>query len=172
MIDSLKKRVSGVLGNTNRATGIITIALLALFVFIAVWFYRKYVGPSLVEEEGGGGGGGYTENGEYSNTLTGGTINVYYFYTAWCPHCNKANPAWNEFKSGYGVNADDIGSYNGREIVFNKVDCDDESKKDLVNSFGVKSFPTIKLVYGGKTYEYDARPDTATLRKFVETSVR
>jgi thiol-disulfide isomerase/thioredoxin len=163
MIDTVKKHVSGMFGNTNRMTGIITIALIALFVFLAIWFYRKYVIPSLEED-------GYKENNEYRGNTTGGIVNLYYFYTEWCPHCKKARPVWNEFKEGYGVNGNNIGSYNGMEIMFHEVDCDKE--KSLADKFGIKSFPTIKMVYRGTTYEYDARPDVATLRKFVETYVR
>jgi len=164
MIDTMKKHVASVLGNTNRTTGIITIALIALFVFIAVWFYKKYVVPSLDEEDG------YKENNEYRKDSSGGIVNMYYFYTEWCPHCKKARPVWDEFKSGYGVDGNDIGSYNGMEIMFHAIDCDKD--KALAEKFGVESFPTIKLVHGGKTYEYDARPDVATLGKFLETSVQ
>ena len=163
MLDVVKKRLSGALGNANYTNGVITIALIVLFICAAVWFYKKYVVPSLEEND-------YKENNEYRADSSGGIVNVYYFYTEWCPHCKKARPVWNEFKSGYGVDGNNIGSYNGREIMFHEVDCDKD--KALADKFGVESFPTIKLVHGGKTYEYDARPDAATLRKFVETSVQ
>ena len=158
MLDSIKEQVSGVMGNTNKMTAFITIGLIVLFTVVSVWFYRKYVVPSLDEDT-------YLENSEYRNgggggDGGGGAVTIYFFHTEWCPHCKKADPIWEQFKSDLGANNGEA-VYNGHPVNFVKIDCDKD--KNIADEFNVTSYPTIKLVYRDKIYNYDARPDAATL---------
>lgn len=151
MIDSIKKQVSGLV-LTNKITTLVTIGLIVLFIALAVWFYKKYVIPSLNEDA-------YIENSVYGSD-GGGNVVVYFFYTEWCPHCKKAKPQWNSFTEN---------NPNNTRLTFKEIDCDKD--KETASNFNVTSYPTIKLTYKGKTYDYDARVDKDTLQKFVETSI-
>mgnify|MGYP003326278171 FL=1 len=42
----------------------------------------------------------------------------------------------------------------------------------LADEFGITGYPTIKLVYLDKVYEYDAKPSSDVLMKFVSTTVK
>ena len=157
MINAIKKQISGVMINTNKTTALITLGLIVAFTAVSVWFYKKYVVPTLNEDA-------YLENGEFRKGDTSHeSVMMYFFHTEWCPHCKKALPVWNNFKNDIGKN------YNGHPIDFVDIDCDKD--KQTADQFKVTSYPTIKLKYREKIYEYDARPDAATLKKFLETSV-
>jgi thiol-disulfide isomerase/thioredoxin len=144
--------------NTNKTTALITIGLIIIFTAVSVWFYRKYVVPSLDEDS-------YLENNEFTKgDPSNESVVMYFFHTEWCPHCKKAMPIWQEFKENVG------NFYKNHPIEFMEIDCD--KNKEMADQFNVSSYPTIKLVFRGKTYEYDARPGVATLHKFLETSVR
>jgi len=63
------------------------------------------------------------------------------FYAPWCGHCKKLEPTWSEFAT----------KVEG-QINVAKVDCTVE--KDLAQRFGIRGFPTIKLLRDGKQYLY------------------
>lgn len=154
MLESIKKQVSGVIV-TNKINTLITIGLICLFTALAIWFYKKYVIPSLNEDA-------YMENSVYRKGGNGDVI-IYFFHTEWCPHCKKAMPVWELFMGDIGDN------HNGHAIDYRTIDC--EKDKQTADKFNVTTYPTIKLVYRNKTYEYDARPDRDTLEKFLDTSI-
>ena len=87
----------------------------------------------------------YVTNNEFSKNATNGesvsSVDVYFFFTEWCPHCKTAKPVWADFKKQMGGK-----SANGVTIQYYEIDCD----KDTATSdkFNVKGFPTIKLVKG------------------------
>ena len=90
---------------------------------------------------------------------------IIYFYTTWCPYCKKARPAWDEFKSEWSGK-----NINGYMITFPEVDCDINETK--ANKYDVKSYPTIKLIKDGQTYDFDARPTEDSLTQFIVTIVK
>ena len=49
------------------------------------------------------------------------------------------------------------------------VDCDD--KPDLADKYEVKGYPTIKLIYKGDVYDYDAKPELNSLKQFLNTTI-
>jgi len=49
------------------------------------------------------------------------------------------------------------------------VNCEED--KQTADRFDVEGYPTIKLVYGNKVIEYDAKPDLDTLKEFLSTSL-
>jgi len=63
------------------------------------------------------------------------------FFAPWCGHCKRLAPTWEELAT----------SANG-EFNVAKVDCTVE--RDLAQRFGIRGFPTIKLVSNGKYYDY------------------
>ena len=56
----------------------------------------------------------------------------------------------------------------GKKVIFRKIDCDDESFTEVVDKFNITDYPTIKLEFENKIYEYDAKPDRNTLNQFLE----
>jgi protein disulfide-isomerase A6 len=60
------------------------------------------------------------------------------FYAPWCGHCQKLQPAYEKAAK----------SLSGLAKVA-AVDCDEESNKAFCGGFGVKGFPTLKIVKPG-----------------------
>ena len=93
-------------------------------------------------------------------------VQVHFFYADWCPHCTKAKPEWNSFKSAF-----DGKEINGFKLVCNEVDCTETTPKNspLIQKFNVDSFPTVKMVKGNNQIAFDSRLTNDTLTKFVTT---
>ena len=110
----------------------------------------------------------YVENKEFvkgQGTAIEGSrnaVDMYFFYTSWCPHCKTAFPVWNSLKTEKPI-------VKGITINYIEVDCEKEA--DTAEKFAVDGYPTIKLVHGKQIIEYDAKPDLETLKHFIETSV-
>lgn len=66
-------------------------------------------------------------------------VQVYYFYTPACPHCQRFNPIWDEVTAQ--SNVDSI-----------KVDASDPANANLVSKYAVLGVPTIiKVTRKGST---------------------
>ena len=140
----------------------IIVLIVLLFAIAALFMYRRsFVGRMNNK---------YVTNNEFSKNAatTNGSdvtsVDIYFFYTEWCPHCKTAKPVWADFKKQMGDK-----SVNGVTINYYEIDCD----KDTATSdkFNVKGFPTIKLVKGSQIIEYDAKPSTVNLIEFVNASL-
>jgi thiol-disulfide isomerase/thioredoxin len=136
------------------------IGLGLLFIIVAFYTYKTYIKPGIYE--------GYVANNEFKQQVDGkgasGDVELYFFYTNWCPHCKTAKPIWQELKSDMQDK-----KINGRQITFIDVDCDADTA--TAETFEVKGYPTIKLVKDGQVIEYDAKPDKDTLMEFLQTTV-
>ena len=153
-IDSIKLTFSRV-GTTGNI--LIILAVLILFIIAAVYTYKQYIGPRLNKK--------YVANKEYVKAGDDtGSVDLYYFYTVWCPHCKTATPIWNSFKKEIGDK-----QIKGMTVNFIEVDCDKDA--DLASKFNVKGYPTIKMVKGNQVIEYDAKPNKDTLMEFLQTSI-
>ena len=142
------------------------IFLTLIFIYAAFYVYNTYVVPRInaayvpnrefvnkEEEENGGGGGGGKD---------GKAVDLYFFYTTWCPHCKSARPIWEELKAN-------TQKVNGYKIIYNEVDCEEEP--ELAQKFKVEGYPTIKLSVNKKIIEYDAKPDLEILNQFLNQSL-
>ena len=152
-------KVKQTLGNTKN---LILIIIAILFIITAVFVYKKYVSPRLNPD--------FTANKEWigknnsgSNTLDGPQeAEIYFFYTEWCPHCKKAEPIWQQFKE---QNEGKI--INNYKLIFRDIDADKDEA--TANLFDIQAFPTITLKKNQEITEYDAKPQVATLNKFINT---
>ena len=125
---------------------------LVIFVIISVVFYFKYIKPYLERK--------YVDNREFLPKQDDEkTSTLYFFYTNWCPLSKKAMVEWNAFQEETG------GSLNGIKIDYKDINCDEDT--ETADLFKITGYPTIKLVYNDKIYEYDAKPDRAVLNKFL-----
>lgn len=134
---------------------IIAIVVLIIFLFAAQYAYQWSSGSS---------------NSKFKNVANANTRNseaqLYFFHVDWCPHCKKALPDWNQFKS----------SYNGKEINGYKLKCIDLNCTDetgdvtsAINKYSIDSYPTIKLVKDEKTIDFDSKITSNSLEQFVNT---
>jgi len=123
-----------------------------IFVVLVAVYYKKIIAPQLTKK--------FVENREFIPQETEPeTATLYYFYTDWCPMCKQADPELKALKS------ETNGVVNGINIIFRNVDCDADAA--TADKFNITGYPTIKLVYKDKTYEYDAKPDRVVLIKFL-----
>lgn len=95
------------------------------------------------------------------------TIDIYFFFADWCPHCVNAKPEWDKFKSEYMGKK--IGKMN---IICTDKDCSETSQASFNKSeYGIESYPTIK-VYIDKDMknpvEYDAKITHDRLKMFID----
>ena len=128
------------------------IFLITSLVFYAV--YKKYITTYSLPK--------YAPNKEFvADNGEREVAEVLFFYTNWCPHCKTAKPEWQALQSE--VN----GTIKGKIIVFKSVDCDKDTA--LADKFKVEGYPTIKLVYDNKIYDYDAKPNKDTLLQFLNS---
>jgi len=77
------------------------------------------------------------------------------FYAPWCGHCKHLAPIYEELAT----------NLKGKVSVA-KIDCTVE--KESANAFGIRGYPTIKLVKDGKVYEYEGERKIESFVKFTE----
>ena len=112
-------------------------------IIIAIYIYNRYMRQKKIE-----------------NTVEVKVVDVYYFYTTWCPYCVKARPEWEKFKK-YWENK----KKNNHTLVFSEIDCD--KNESLASKYDVETYPCIKLIKDEKVYDYDAKPTLENLNKFL-----
>lgn len=137
----------------------VIIAVTAIFIGIAIFMYNKYI-KSKIDNK-------YVANKEFLPGPRPGeipTVELYYFYTKWCPYCKKARIVWDKFKKKF-----DNRLVKDTKIKFIEVDC--EKEKNLAEKYNIEGYPTIKMVNGDKVIEYDAKTDLETLHQFVNSSI-
>lgn len=88
---------------------------------------------------------------------------IIYFYTEWCPYCKKSRPEWNSFKELV-----ELQSFK-ETLTLKEVDCD--KNPEIADNYKIEGYPTIKLIYKGEVYDYDAKPDSKTLLQFVQSII-
>ncbi len=108
----------------------------------------------------------YTENLEV--VKSGDIITVYFFTADWCPHCRSAKPTIDKFDEKYNNK-----TINGKKIIIKRVDCTDSDNADvskIINTFDVKSFPTVLIQDDNKKrFDFDAKITDDNLENFVKT---
>lgn len=137
---------------------LILLLVISIFLALAIYYYKRIVQPKLNKK--------YVSNSEFisedqieNNIPKSATL--YYFYTNWCPHCKVANPQWKSLQT------ETQGVVKGVNIIFKDIDCDQDT--ETADNFKVTGYPTIKLVYQNKIYDYDAKPTKDTLIQFLNS---
>jgi thiol-disulfide isomerase/thioredoxin len=155
MFENLRENIGNIIYSKKF---IIVICVAALLTGVAFYFYNFYVAPRLNPT--------FVENKELTSVDSGDitSVDVYYFFTNWCPYCKKARPIWDNLKEEYNNK-----TLNGKILTFKEVDC--EKDEALADQFNIEGYPTIKLIKGNQVVDYDAKPDEKSLREFLNTSV-
>ena len=120
-----------------------------LLIIIAYFIYKNYLLDKIKPN--------YVENKEFINKNVD-SVELYFFYTDWCPHCKSAKPIWEDLKNTTTM-------INNVKINYIDVNC--EKEKELAEKFSIEGYPTIKLVKDNQVIEYDAKPDKETLIIFL-----
>lgn len=125
-------------------------------IFLAYTAYRMYYKIYLEPKNNN-----YKANSEYIKD-TDEEVNLYFFYTTWCPHSKKAMDVMKQFEN-------DNKSFKGNNINYFYIDA--EEQEQLAEDFGVESYPSVYLVVHGNRIYYDANVKEPLLKKFFETSL-
>jgi len=120
-----------------------------LLIIIAYFIYKNYLLDKIKPN--------YVENKEFINKNVD-SVELYFFYTDWCPHCKSAKPIWEDLKNTTTM-------INNVKINYIDVNC--EKEKELAEKFSIEGYPTIKLVKDNQVIEYDAKPEKETLILFL-----
>jgi len=99
----------------------------------------------------------------FKNGIASGTTLVK-FYAPWCGHCKRLAPTWEELAIKF------VGSSS---IKIAKVDCTDESNRQLCVDEKVNGFPTMFLYRDGKKVEeYEGNRSLDDLYSFVSKNAK
>jgi len=78
------------------------------------------------------------------------------FYAPWCGYCKKLAPVW-----------ESLALRPDRNFRVGKVDATASDSKDLATSFGVRGYPTLKLIRDGTVYHYSGGRTIADFLNFI-----
>jgi|TARA_B110000858_G_scaffold181743_2_gene220472 thiol-disulfide isomerase/thioredoxin len=145
-----------ILSKNNAKSIILLVIFIILFSIISYFIYSKFIKNK----------DSHILNKEFDHTNTSNSsnkVNLYYFYTEWCPYCKKADPVWDAFCKKIDS------KYNNTSYQFNyfKIDC--EKNQNMAEKYKVEGYPTIKMEYNKTIYDYNAKPDKNNLLEFVKT---
>jgi thiol-disulfide isomerase/thioredoxin len=165
MLDKIKNRLTNLVYYKKT---IFLAILFFIFIMIGIYVYKVYKQQKVTiqhpsyNNSSESSGSPTDASGSSSNTTGDKSVDLYLFYTEWCPHCKKAKPEWQIVKQNYATK-----KVNGYKINFVEVDCD--ADQELASKFNVESYPTVKLVKGNQIIEFDAKVDVKTLEEFLTT---
>lgn len=144
---------------------IILVLVTVFLLYIIATTISKYVYPMLnntdfsankefVEKDSSSSSGSSTKDAE-----------ILFFYADWCPHCKQAKPEWAKFKEEHHET-----EVNGYRILCIDVNCTSElgESGQLIKTYDVEGFPTIKMKANGKIIEYEAKVSKQNLDLFVK----
>jgi len=91
--------------------------------------------------------------------------NLYFFYTDWCGHSQKAMPEWEKLEQSLKTNSE-FGTTTVKAI---RVDCEKDKKTAML--YGINAYPTVILETKDGIIDYNKRVDEPTLTTFLRQSL-
>jgi thiol-disulfide isomerase/thioredoxin len=135
---------------------LLMLLIVIFFITLLLLLYNSYIKDIISKK--------HVLNSEYVNNVNKqDEILILYFYTEWCPYCKQSMPEINRFEE-HIKGENDSANYN---ITLTKIDC--EKQSTIADKYKIQAYPSIKLIYKNKVYDYDARPNKANLIQFMET---
>jgi thiol-disulfide isomerase/thioredoxin len=157
-MDKVSRFASAIKSRLSWKLVFILVTIVALIMAIA-YVYKKYMTPKLNVE--------YEPNKEFIDKDDSGEVEIIMFTVDWCPYCKKAMPIWKEFKEEYSGKV-----INGYKLNFETVNCTDEKDNnvaEMLEKYNIEGYPTIKLLKDDEVITFDAKPERASLEKFLQT---
>ena len=138
---------------------LVLLIVIVIFLSLALFMYKHFIKKLLNKN--------HQVNKEYINKNNNSNdVLILYFYTQWCPYCKQSMPEIKKFEDYVnGLNGE-----NSYKITVTKIDCDENTT--MANNYKIQGYPTIKLIYKGKVYDYDAKPTKENLIQFLETTIK
>ena len=144
---------------------IIAIIFVLIIFAVAGYYSYKFYTDNQSERE---------KNAEIYQPSDGENARMYFFTADWCPHCKSAKPAIDVFDQKYNGKV-----IKGQKLTIIRVDCtnaDEPNVAKMIDTYSVKSFPTIKLVKSGNDgkediYEFEAKITESHLEEFLNSSM-
>ena len=127
--------------------------------FISSTYHKSYVAnKEFVNKDD-------SDSGSSDGSTSTKTADILFFYADWCPHCKTAKPEWASFKSQYQNKV-----VNNYKLNLIDVNCTSElgESGQLIKTYDVEGFPTVKMNASGKIISYDARVTKQNLELFVK----
>ena len=155
--DSLKIIINSILA--DKTFLVLFFIIFIIFIVITHFTYTKFIKPNINVN--------HKLNKEFIKKVSenDNDVLVILFKTEWCPHCKSAMTEWLKFKDYITK----INNTNDYQVKLSIVDCD--AKPTLAEKYEIEGYPTIKLIYKGVTYNYDAKPNKDNLIQFLESSI-
>tara|TARA_B100002019_G_C21204402_1_gene565852 strand:- start:44 stop:529 length:486 start_codon:yes stop_codon:yes gene_type:complete len=143
------------------------LVLVTIFLlYIIANSIRKYIYPTL-DNSRFSGNKEFIEkdSSESSSSSASKEAEILFFYADWCPHCKQAKPEWEKFKEQYNGSV-----VNNYKLILIDVNCTSElgESGQLIKTYDVEGFPTIKMKKEGKIIEYEAKVTKQNLDLFVK----
>lgn len=135
--------------------------IIFMFITVAYYGYKRFASSKI-------------DNSKYSDVANaehrGYNADIYFFHVDWCPHCKKAAPEWEKFRSEYNGK-----TVNGYTIVTHDIDCTEDKMEnenqnvaEMIKKFDIQGYPTVKLTTdNGKTIDFESKITKNSLETFV-----
>jgi len=136
----------------------IILAITLIFLGLTIFLYNNVVKGMLNKK--------HPLNREFVSERNSDDVLILYFYTQWCPYCKQSLPEIKKFED-YIIG---LNSENSYKITLTKIDCDENTT--MAEKYKIQGYPTIKLIYKGTVYDYDAKPNKQNLIEFLQTSIK
>jgi len=133
-------------------THAMVLIVVIIFVIACIFAYKWFIKPT-VESLG--------ESDMSNNNRRSSEAQIYFFSADWCPHCKRAKPEWEKFKTAFDNKT--IGTYTMKTI---SVDCT-EGDDPLIQEYSIDGYPTVVMMKDNKRINYDAKISFDNLDKFV-----
>jgi thiol-disulfide isomerase/thioredoxin len=133
---------------------ILCVTVLVIFSIAGYYAYNKFGSPK-------------NKFSDVANTnLRNREARILFFHVDWCPHCKKALPEWNSFKT-----QNDGKEVNGYIIKCVDMDCTNETSDitRAINEYNINSYPTVKMVKDGQKIEFDSKITSSSLNSFAQS---
>lgn len=140
-------------------TQILILTVLVIFIIVCYFSWYRIVKPKITDNK-------FKNVANINNRKR--SVDIYFFFTDWCPHCTKAKEPWVNFKEAY--NKKIVNNYEINCIDINCTDDIDGEVENIINTYKIDSYPTIKMtIDGDETIEYDAKITFKSLETFINT---
>lgn len=136
--------------------------IIILFITIAYMIYKKVILDKINND--------FVFNKEpqmKNKTGKNSSPVLMFFKTDWCPYCRVSLKEWDKLKED--INNLNYDREDGDKISSAIIDCDIDER--VCKKYDVKEFPTIKLLYKGREYLYNAKPIRSDMFNFLNEIV-